>query len=1476
MTFVDPPYSPEAPGWTFVEYFKGYFATITISPERTMKLAFAPGETGRDSGLTASDSAIQTLTYEVYFSGTGGQNVRVPGGKQIPATIIRSPGWNQVQVGSRFVVNGQDLGTGNPNDITCYVVANPTQAPAYVFLDYFEVDRTGSSGSGATDLANANGILQVVHGGTGVTSKTGNGSVVLNVAPILKSVTIDSVLGNLQVENTITAQHIIANLNSATGIPLGNTTGVLPIHRGGTGTTSATGTGNLVLHNTPTLINPTVIGSLQADLLVGNGSGITNILVENTQGILPISKGGTGTTTYTGTGSLVLNTSPVFRGTVYAANVETSRVSGNGYGLYDLNIANVAGVLPPDRGGTGTSTSTGTGSLVLSNSPSLSGQVVVNGTVIANTLQGQLNASLLTGTIANQLFPNTITIEGNIASSNGFLLGNGVFLQGVATTNASTLTSGTLRNSIMPSNISVTSIVANGFGLSSLNAANLTGTIDTLRLPNTVTVSNIVANGFGLSSLNAANLSGTIDTQRLPNTVVVSNIVANGFGLSSLNAANLSGTIDTLRLPSNVTVSNIVANGFGLSSLNAANLSGTIDTQRLPNTVTVSNIVANGFGLSSLNAANLRGTIDTLRLPNTVQVSNIVANGFGLSSLNAANLSGTIDTSRLPNTVQVSNIVANGFGLSSLNAANLSGTIDTQRLPNTVTVSNIVANGFGLSSVNAANLVGVVDKTNLPEDIIFSTIGGDAAGVSNIPGANVVGTLNNSVLPANISTDGVEALFLFGNGSYLTGIQGSASDASALVVGTLDNARLPSSIVVDSITANGFSLSQLNAANLVGQIANTVFTDDITISNTVYTQQLVANSITANGYNVTDINAANLVGQVANTVFTDDITIANTVYATYFQGSGLFLQDVATANAASLVEGTLDNTRLPDTIQVSNIVANGFALHDLNASNLVGTLANTLLPEDVLVQNTITASYFVGNGSLMEGVATINAATLSEGTLDNARLPTTIDVGAVQANFIGNAAGLYDIPTANLVGTLPNASIPTNLSTENITSESVISNVISANTFTGNGYGLSDVYAGNIIGLDILTSNASLLTTGVVDQSILPQDLGNALTMLYGNGVAISNTNAANLSGSFTLDITFPPGSIDANALTGTIDTSLIPSFLPGILKNTFISNQQAISEVVLVANNLVTATTESTRVFLNGLKLASIDANATDYTVSYTQDLANTTTTFTVQFTNPVGYGDVLDVIIETNTSVNANGDSEYYGTVYANTLEVNDIYFGGNSVISNADIDLVLASGIWSGVNGTFSQPSFTFESANSTGLFLVNNALGITVQGAQVATIGNSSVFISPDIYAAGITANSANVLDGNVFVDGEINATGNITAGGSITEFASDARLKSNIQTIQHASNMIKHLHGYTFTWRDDVPGLPMHGGDVGLLAQEVQQLGLDQSVVPAPFDLDHTGRSKSGNEYLTIRYNKLIPLIIEALRETIERLDAISQ
>ena len=165
----------------------------------------------------------------------------------------------------------------------------------------------------------------------------------------------------------------------------------IPVTSGGTGVSTSTGAGQVVLSNTPTLITP-VIGAATGTSLSLSGSISANAAILTTP--LSVASGGTGVGGSTGTGSVVLSISPSLVTPTLGVASATS-----------LSLTNA---LPVLSGGTGTTTSTGSGSVVLSTSPTLSGTAicdVMNGGII--TAASFMDAGSRIGTTQPFAGPNT-------------------------------------------------------------------------------------------------------------------------------------------------------------------------------------------------------------------------------------------------------------------------------------------------------------------------------------------------------------------------------------------------------------------------------------------------------------------------------------------------------------------------------------------------------------------------------------------------------------------------------------------------------------------------------------------------------------------------------------------------------------------------------------------------------------------------------------------------------------------------------------------------------------------------------------------------------------------------------------------------------------------------------------------------------------------------------------------------------------
>ena len=124
---------------------------------------------------------------------------------------------------------------------------------------------------------------------------------------------------------------------------------------------------------------------------------------------------------------------------------------------------------------------------------------------------------------------------------------------------------------------------------------------------------------------------------------------------------------------------------------------------------------------------------------------------------------------------------------------------------------------------------------------------------------------------------------------------------------------------------------------------------------------------------------------------------------------------------------------------------------------------------------------------------------------------------------------------------------------------------------------------------------------------------------------------------------------------------------------------------------------------------------------------------------------------------------------------------------------------------------------------------------------------------------------------------MSVTGSISATNNITAYSSDRRLKTNVKQIVEAIAKVKKLSGFTYNWNalaNQLAGYSEDESQVGVFAQDVQEVQ-PEIVAPAPFDVDrYNGKSISGDDYLTVRYEGLTPLLIEAIKELTSRVEHI--
>lgn len=130
-------------------------------------------------------------------------------------------------------------------------------------------------------------------------------------------------------------------------------------------------------------------------------------------------------------------------------------------------------------------------------------------------------------------------------------------------------------------------------------------------------------------------------------------------------------------------------------------------------------------------------------------------------------------------------------------------------------------------------------------------------------------------------------------------------------------------------------------------------------------------------------------------------------------------------------------------------------------------------------------------------------------------------------------------------------------------------------------------------------------------------------------------------------------------------------------------------------------------------------------------------------------------------------------------------------------------------------------------------------------QIQELGNS------DSLLIGNSVASTSKTTGALIVTGGVGISGALFVGGDVVAFdTSDQRLKDNITPISNALNKVLSISGNTFDWNDKSE---KEGTDVGVIAQEIMEV-LPEAV------------TTRDNGYLAVRYEKLIPLLIEAIKD----------
>ena len=216
--------------------------------------------------------------------------------------------------------------------------------------------------------------------------------------------------------------------------------------------------------------------------------------------------------------------------------------------------------------------------------------------------------------------------------------------------------------------------------------------------------------------------------------------------------------------------------------------------------------------------------------------------------------------------------------------------------------------------------------------------------------------------------------------------------------------------------------------------------------------------------------------------------------------------------------------------------------------------------------------------------------------------------------------------------------------------------------------------------------------------------------------------------------------------------------------------------------------------------------------------------------------------------TLINSSSTLLYGNSASANALSVQQLGAGNVFSFSNAygasNVMVMTANGRV-GVGTT--NPGYTLDIAGNLNLSGTISQGGTPLGTSQWTTLNSNIYYLS-------------NVSIGATTVDPKYRliVSGNVAVTKDVFTFYSDERLKTKIGSLENALDKVCSLEGFRYVPNDLAKSIGATDDDrvrVGLSAQSVQRV-LPEAVGPAPFN----------DQYLTVQYEKLVPLLVEAIKE----------
>jgi len=991
-----------------------------------------------------------------------------------------------------------------------------------------------------------------------------------------------------------------------------------------------------------------------------------------------------------------------------------------------------------------------------------------------------------------------------------------------------------------------------------LTSYNLSGSV----IGNTgIFTSETLTNFWNTGSLNVYLTSSRIE----------SGIALNGSGLFTYTSSLDIKSTNTYELNLDAFYSSSISSNLGiylvsgLTGSSIATLNGTAPTKNLSNIVipfkidtdypSASLYFSQSQGEWHLGNISLKLSQDTAFSPDEISFVTTMPTVIGNETYNFKFEFYDVNNNYVPVAVTQSAIF-NGGNTNIGETILLISSSTSQSLADLNRVSSSISGTMTVYSSSASSSVGIVSGSvfNLSGSVSTSVqllTGSISSSLSSSFGyaSSSVYTLSGSVsssqsaLSASIST------------SVYNSLTQSFTYVQSLANGNYSGSFISGNIIYAPVI--GGQLGYFSTLFKVGQSPNSIYLDARQTPRKIFIGGAIPSGDTeySGAYNNTNTN-----------VYLDSSGKFSLADKLTFDGAGNLSVNgsitVTGGNAATDVNALLYSQRA--VVSGSNAAGNAVVSGSNAAGNAV--VSSSLYSANAAASASISASaaqIFATNQAISASNNTYNQSTALLQTLAN---------GAYSGSFIGNTT----IYSPNIGGQNGYISNILKVGQNGITLDGV-NKAIYVGTGTYNSTNTPFYFASG-------STNIFSLGTGLTwNGSTLNINGGGTFS---GNLSAAGGTFSGNLSaagGDFTGTLVAAGGSFagDVTAASGRIGGWYIDSssiYVPNAIslnstaKSITISDTSAVPRVLINQNTSFSSLSAGSPTTVSGL---SSNNTAGGYTAGTYDRTLGTVTTVS---------GGTYNV---TGTWTETNGVSAVVMSGTAFTIDV-----WSQIVVDNGITETIIgeykdgvtfgSTANWAAINGVAKSLTMTGNGNTWTikqRFKLQYNGSGLTGnsyrQPALSVTIAKANSFV--EIIAGGIQVgrDSANyVIMDRAGVTAMLQVGGDGTFTGDVTANTSDKRLKNNIRIIDNPLEKLSKINGVYFNWNETAKELANKNDneEVGFLAQEVQSV-LPQIIKPAPFDMDtKTGESKSGENYLTIQYEKIVPLLVEAIKELKKQVD----